>query len=81
MLLVVTGEHDLMTDACVVVKRYVVTLERDKKDRPVDELSLSIETGKTFDGLHRFCVDDIEIESAVCRSAAAAVERDFGDND
>jgi hypothetical protein len=77
----VTGEHDFMTDACIIVKGDVVTLERDKEDGPVDILSLCIKTGKTFDRFHGFRLDDIEIESAVSGSAYTAVEGDFGNND
>ena len=70
-----------MTDACIIVKGDVVTLEWDKEDGPVDILSLCIKTGKTFDRFHGFRLEDIEIESAVSGSADAAVEGDFRNND
>lgn len=70
-----------MTDASIVVERHVVTLEGNEQDRPVDVFSLCIEPGKTFDRFHRFCIDDIEIESSVSGSADTAIDGDFGDND
>ena len=70
-----------MADASIVVERHVVTLEGNEQDRPVDVFSLCIETGKTFDRFHRFCIEDIEIESAVSGSADAAIDGNFRDND
>ena len=70
-----------MTDASIVVERHVVTLEGNEQDRPVDVFSLCIETGKTFNGLHCFSIEDIEIESSVSGSADAAIDGNFRDND